>query len=87
MSLFKSKKKELAELEALKKKESEDPKVKIEKASIDTSEEPLIKDDSLQKPISLESLIINNSDVWYKTQVLNLLISINDKLNNKNGGV
>lgn len=86
MSLFKSKKKELAELEALKKRESEDPKVNIERASIDTSEEPLVKDDGLQKPISLESLIINNSDVWYKAQVLNLLISINDKFN-KNGGV
>ena len=84
MDLFKSKKKIAKELEDMKKKESEDPKVKLTEGEINTKDgSKEVKEEPKKEEVSLDQIILNNTDLWYKTQVLNLLISINNKLGDK----
>lgn len=86
MELFKKKgkksveelKKELA-LAEIEAKKNADPVAKVFNAEISTGKEIKVESkDSSQ--ITLDQVILQNTDLWYKTQVLNLLISINEKL-------
>ena len=84
MELFKSKKRLAKELEDMKKKELEDPKVKLSEGEINTKDGLKdVKEETKKEEVSLDQIILNNTDLWYKTQVLNLLISINNKLGDK----
>ena len=83
MELFKSKKRLAKELEDMKKKESEDPKVKLTEGEINTKDGSKEVKEEPKTEVSLDQIIVSNTDLWYKTQVLNLLISINNKLGDK----
>lgn len=88
MSFFKKKKTEAEKLQVEKDNEANDPKVTMIKTQITTSNNPVEKFDKeetesikVEDPkVSLDQAIVLNTDLWYKTQILALIIDIQERL-------